>query len=360
MADIRLSQVTRSFGAFKAVDDITTVFPEGTVTCLLGPSGCGKTTLMRMIAGLETPTSGSIRFGERDVTQLPAGKRDVAMVFQYPVMYPTCSVIENIELPLRRDRSLSAAECRRRADEVLEVLQLGAERHAHIRDLDIGTRQKVAVGRAIARRCDVILFDEPTTNVEVHAKLALIRAFKEFRARLRQTVIYVTHDQTEAMTLADQIALMQSGRISQCAPPHVMYDKPESSFGGWFLGNPGMNFVAPRSREGARLSFDVLPGALALPPATTGEVSLGIRPEHVDVLPAPTAETVAARILRSSITIGGQNLLSLVVGETRLKVKTPPGLPPEDGATVFLRCPLEHTVFFVDGLRLPEPVQRAV
>jgi hypothetical protein len=104
----------------------------------------------------------------------------------------------------------------------------------------------------------------------------------------------------------------------------------------------------------------VLPGALALPPATTGEVSLGIRPEHVDVLPAPTADTVAARILRSSITIGGQNLLSLVVGETRLKVKTPPGLPPEDGATVFLRCPLEHTVFFVDGLRLPEPVQRAV
>jgi len=359
MPDIRLSHITRSFGAFKAVDDITTVFPEGTVTCLLGPSGCGKTTLMRMIAGLETPTTGSINFGDRDVTQLAAGQRDVAMVFQYPVMYPTCSVIENIELPLRRDRSLSAAECRRRADEVLEVLQLGADRHAHIRDLDIGTRQKVAVGRAIARRCDVILFDEPTTNVEVHAKLALIRAFKEFRARLRQTVIYVTHDQTEAMTLADQIALMQSGRISQCAAPHVMYDKPESRFGGWFLGNPGMNFLAPRNREGATLRFDVLPGALALPAATTGEVSLGIRPEHVDVLPAPTAETVPARILRSSITIGGQNLLSLVVGETRLKAKTAPGIPPEDGATVFVRCPLEHAVFFVDGLRLPEAVQRA-
>jgi ABC-type sugar transport system ATPase subunit len=360
MPDIRLSHVTRAFAAFKAVDDITTVFPEGTVTCLLGPSGCGKTTLMRMIAGLETPTGGSISFGERDVTHLSAAKRNVAMVFQYPVMYRTCSVIENIELPLRRDRALSPAECRRRAEEVLDVLQLTGERHSHIGDLDIGTRQKVAVGRAIARQCDVILFDEPTTNVEVHAKLALIRAFKEFRARLKQTVIYVTHDQTEAMTLADQIALMQSGRISQCAPPHVMYDRPESRFGGWFLGNPGMNFLAPSSRSGHTLRFDVWPGPLTLPGGATGDVSLGIRPEHIDIMPAATADAVPARILRSSITIGGQNLLSLAVGETRLKAKTPPGAPPEDGSTVFIRCRLEHAVFFNDGLRVPEAVQRAV
>jgi ABC-type sugar transport system ATPase subunit len=360
MPDIRLTGVSRVFGAFKAVDDITTVFPEGTVTCLLGPSGCGKTTLMRMIAGLEMPTAGSIRFGDREVTHLSPAKRDIAMVFQYPVMYRTCSVIENIELPLRRDRALSAAECRRRAEEVLEVLQLAAERHSHIGDLDIGTRQKVAVGRAIARQCDVILFDEPTTNVEVHAKLALIRAFKEFRARLRQTVIYVTHDQTEAMTLADQIALMQSGRISQCAPPHVMYDRPESRFGGWFLGNPGMNFLAPSSRNGCALRFDVLPGALTLPAAASGEVSLGIRPEHIEVLPEAAADAVPARILRSSITIGGQNLLSLSVGESRVKVKTVPGTPPADGSTVFIRCRLEHAVFFNDGLRVPEAVQRAV
>jgi ABC-type sugar transport system ATPase subunit len=360
MPDIRLTHVSRTFGAFKAVDDITTVFPEGTVTCLLGPSGCGKTTLMRMIAGLETVTTGSIKFGDREVTHLAPGKRDVAMVFQYPVMYRTCSVTENIELPLRRDRSLSPAECRRRAEEVLEVLQLSGERHRHIGDLDIGTRQKVAVGRAIARQCDVILFDEPTTNVEVHAKLALIRAFKEFRARLKQTVIYVTHDQTEAMTLADQIALMQAGRISQCAPPHVMYDQPESRFGGWFLGNPGMNFLIPRSRDAGSLRFDILPQALAYSAASTGEVSLGIRPEHVEVLPQAAADTVPAQVVRSSITIGGQNLISLAVGETRLKAKTAPGLPPEDGATVFIRCRLEHAVFFNDGLRSPEAVRRAI
>jgi ABC-type sugar transport system ATPase subunit len=359
MPDIRLTHVTRAFGAFKAVDDITTVFPEGTVTCLLGPSGCGKTTLMRMIAGLEMPSHGSIKFGEREVTHLAAAKRDVAMVFQYPVMYRTLSVIENIELPLRRDRSLSASEIRRRADEVLEVLHLSAERGRHIGDLDVGTRQKVAVGRAIARQCDVILFDEPTTNVEVHAKLALIRAFKEFRARLKQTVIYVTHDQTEAMTLADQIALMQSGRISQCAPPHVMYDRPESRFGGWFLGNPGMNFLTPRGRDGRGLQFDVLSSPLAAPVDADGELSLGIRPEHVDVLSEPAEDTVPARILRSSITIGGQHLLSLAVGETRLKAKTAPGAPPGDGSTVFIRCRLEHMVLFNDGLRLSGPVCRA-
>jgi ABC-type sugar transport system ATPase subunit len=357
MPDIRLTHLSRAFGSFKAVDDITAVFAEGTVTCLLGPSGCGKTTLMRMIAGLEMPTSGSVKFGERDVTHLAPRRRDVAMVFQYPVMYRTCSVIENIELPLQRDRSLSAAERRRRADEVLEVLQLSGERNRHIGDLDVGTRQKVAVGRAIARRCDVILFDEPTTNVEVHAKLALIRAFKEFRARLRQTVIYVTHDQTEAMTLADQIALMQSGRISQCTAPRIMYEKPESRFGGWFLGNPGMNFLVPRGGEAGGLRFDVLPRPLERPAAAAGELSLGIRPEHIEVLSVASEDTVPARVLRSSITIGGQNLLSLAVGEARLKAKTAPGAPQADGATVLIRCPLEHAVFFNDGQRLPQAVR---
>jgi ABC-type sugar transport system ATPase subunit len=360
MPDIRLNQVSRVFGAFKAVDEITTVFAEGTVTCLLGPSGCGKTTLMRMIAGLEMPSTGSIQFGDREVTHLAPGKRNVAMVFQYPVMYRTCSVIENIELPLRRDRGLAPAEVRRRAEEVLEVLQLGQDRDRHIDDLDIGTRQKVAVGRAIARQCDVILFDEPTTNVEVHAKLALIRAFKEFRARLKQTVIYVTHDQAEAMTLADQIALMQSGRISQCAPPHIMYDQPESRFGGWFLGNPGMNFLTPSGGAAGALHFDVLPRPLAYANGAAGEISLGIRPEYVEVLPQPAVDTVAARVIRSCITIGGQVLVSLAVGETRLKAKTPPGQPPQDGATVFIRCRLEHAVFFNGDLRSPEVVRQVV
>ena len=354
MPDIKLTHLTRRFGSLLAVNDITTVFPEGTVTCLLGPSGCGKTTLMRMIAGLEMPSTGRIAFGSRDVTDLPANRRDVAMVFQYPVMYRTCSVQENVELPLRHDRGLSAAERRRRVDEVLDVLQLTDLRSRHIGDLDAGTRQKVAVGRAIARRCDVILFDEPTTNVEVHAKLALIRAFKEFRTRLRQTIIYVTHDQTEAMTLADQIALMQGGVISQCAEPRVLYDEPETEFGGWFLGSPGMNFLAPRQSTDGVIGFDVFPRPLLRPPGETAALQAGIRPEYVRVSPQPGPDSVRARVVREAITTGGQYLLTLEAGGTRLKAKIDPAIGKRIATQVFIDCPLQHVVFFRAGARLPE------
>ena len=354
MPDIQLANLTRTFGSMVAVNDVTTVFPEGTVTCLLGPSGCGKTTLMRMIAGLETPSAGSVAFGGRDVTHLSPSRRDVGMVFQYPVMYRTRSVAENIALPLQRDRTLSAAERRARVEEVLDVLQLGGQRDSHIGDLDSGTRQKVAVGRAIARRCDVILFDEPTTNVEVHAKLALIRAFKEFRTRLRQTIIYVTHDQTEAMTLADQIALMEAGRISQCSAPREMYERPESRFGGWFLGNPGMNFVAPRGQRDGGVAFDVFARPLALPSGGLDGMEAGIRPEYVQVSSAPAPDAVQGRVLRSSITTAGQYLVSLAVADTRLVAKVDAQSGPGIQGDVFVRCPLQHVVLFRNGWRVPE------
>ena len=330
-------------------------FPEGSVTCLLGPSGCGKTTLMRMVAGLETPSAGRVWFGARDVTRLPPRRRDVGMVFQYPVMYRPLSVQENIALALRSEGKLSAAQRRDRLEEVLGVLALTACRDQHIGELDSGTRQKVAVGRAIARSCDVILFDEPTTNVEVNAKLQLIRAFKQFRQRFRQTIIYVTHDQTEAMTLADQIALMQDGRISQCTAPRTLYEQPDTEFGGWFLGSPGMNFVPPSGERAGGLVFDVLPAPIAAPDGGSSGLRLGIRPEYVRVLPAGSrGGAVRARVLRRSITIGGQWLLSLAVGETRLKAKLPADQVHRIADEVAIECPLEHAVFFRAGARLPD------
>lgn len=350
MADITLRGLTRVFGGVAAVRDINETFPEGSVTCLLGPSGCGKTTLMRMIAGLETPSAGQILFGGRDVTGLSPRQRNVAMVFQYPVMYRTLTVEENIALPLGRDRGLTPAERSRRVEEVLDVLQLRALRRGRMEELDVGTRQRVAVGRSIARRCDVILFDEPTTNVEVHAKLQLIRAFKEFRRQLRQTIIYVTHDQTEAMTLADQIALMQAGVISQCAPPRALYETPESEFGGWFLGNPGMNFLSGRdTAEGVR--FDVLAEALPVPGGAEG-LRLGIRAERVAVLPPGTPGTLPARIERRFITIGGQYLLTLRVGETLIRARAPASLAQELGEAAGIHCPATHLAFFRDGARI--------
>ena len=339
MPDIHLDRLTRKFGSGTAVDDVSMVFEEGTVTCLLGPSGCGKTTLMRMIAGLETPTVGRIRFGARDVTRQSARARGVAMVFQYPVMYRTLSVAQNIELPLRRDRGLSAAERGRRVDEVLDVLDLGAQRGLRIGSLDMGARQKVAVGRAIARRCDVVLFDEPTTNVEVHAKLQLIRAFKEFRRRLRQTIVYVTHDQTEAMTLADKIALMQAGVLSQCAPPRTLYDEPDSEFGGWFLGSPGMNFVDVAALPAMFADLGAPPGVRA-----------GIRPEYVRVHAQAGPGRVEACITGDCITTGGQHLLTLKMGGTELKAKVAAG--SAFGGTVHVECPAEHVVLFQGGERV--------
>ena len=164
MADVRVEGLRREFGSLVAVKDVSFVFPEEAVTCLLGPSGCGKTTLLRMIAGLERPSAGAIRFGDRDVTALAARQRDVAMVFQYPVMYRTLNVTENIELPLANDRTVTPAERRRRVEEAIDILELGDVRRLHIDRIDLGARQKVAMGRAIARRAAVTLFDEPTTT----------------------------------------------------------------------------------------------------------------------------------------------------------------------------------------------------
>ncbi len=356
MPDIVIENLTRRFGGTAAVDAISATFAEGSVTCLLGPSGCGKTTLMRMIAGLETPSSGRIRFGERDVTRLSPGRRNVAMVFQYPVMYRTLSVEQNIALAMQHDGTTPDVR-RQRLDEVLAVLGLESQRSWRIDRLDSGTRQRVAVGRAIARSCDVILFDEPTTNVEVHAKLELIRAFNLFRTRMRQTIVYVTHDQTEAMTLADQIALMQAGRITQCAPPRTLYEQPENEFGGWFLGTPGMNFVAPSAEHDGALRFDILGAAVRRPQGASTGLRVGIRPERARIGPPEEAGGVAAAVLRRSITIGGQYLLLLRAGETRLRVRADADAGRRLPDQVSLHCPLRHLAFFRDGVRLHEQPQ---
>jgi len=244
MYDIRLENVTKKFADFTAVDNISFTIPKSSVTVLLGPSGCGKTTLMRMIAGLETPTSGKVFFGEHEVTNVPTKRRNIGMVFQYPVIYRGTSVRKNLELPLLSEK-LSKAELDKRIDEVAEILDLTSVLKRQVEELDNGTRQKIAVGREVARQPRIILFDEPITNIDLTSKLELKRSMKELFGRLQQTIVYVTHDQTEAMTLADQIALMQDGVITQSDSPKEIYEKPNSQFAGWFLGNPGMNFVPP-------------------------------------------------------------------------------------------------------------------
>jgi ABC-type sugar transport system ATPase subunit len=360
MAEIRVERLRKAWGPVVALDDVDFRFPESQVTCLLGPSGCGKTTLMRIVAGLERPTSGEVYFGDRRVTPLPPRKRDIGMVFQYPVVYRGISVYRNIELPLL-ELKLSKADRAARIAEVVEILGLGPSLDKDITRLDNGTRQKVAVARAVARQPRIILFDEPITNVDTAAKLQLKRAFKELTRRLSQTIVYVTHDQTEAMTLADQIALMRDGRIVQCDAPRALYNHPADRFGGWFLGNPGMNFFEATidgDAERARLVSPLFAAPIAtrgLPSGSGGGVTVGIRPEHVSVSPERRPGAVPATPLRTAITIGGQRLLTLRAGDQTCKAK----ISPDDhaaisgGGDVWVTLPLSRVVLFdASGQRL--------
>ena len=355
MATITVDRVTKQFGRFTAVADMDIRFADAEVTCLLGPSGCGKTTLMRMIAGLERPTSGRILFGDRDVTALPTATRNIGMVFQYPVMYPTLSVAENIALPLKQDRALSAGERDRRVDEMLDVLDMQGMGKSLIGDLDLGNRQKVAVGRAIARRSAIVLFDEPTTNVEVNAKLQLIRAIKLVIQRTRQTIVYVTHDQTEAMTLADRIALMFGGKIVQYDTPARLYDEPLTEFGGWFLGSPGMNFVAAEVRDG-RITAPILAEPLPVPATLTtiGKVSLGVRPEWIGLHGTAQPGSVPGILRDRTVGIAGRYVTKVSIGAVDVKVKTDGRPPVPIGGTVHLTPDRHRIMLYVNGTRSGE------
>jgi ABC-type sugar transport system ATPase subunit len=369
MAEIRVERLTKTFGALHAVDDVSFTFPNGQVTCLLGPSGCGKTTLMRIIAGLETQTAGSVYFGERDVSSLPPSKRNIGMVFQYPVVYRGLSVYRNIELPLQ-STPLSKPERTQRVEDAIKLMGLSASAHLDVSKLDNGTRQKVSVAREVARQPQFILFDEPITNVDAASKLQLKRSLKELTRRLSQTIVYVTHDQTEAMTLADQIALMEEGRIVQCAPPRELYNHPYDRFGGWFLGNPGMVFFDAELASGGStrlLRSPLFPGPVAVDgaAAAAADVTIGIRPEHIRVSSSPAPGSVPAQLIRKTVQIGGQYLVALSVeglGDRGFKAKVAPStgerLPASGPVNVEL--PLVHvTLFGPDSNRIAASLRPA-
>ncbi len=316
MTEIRLDQLRKAFvGGVVACDDLTLTLKAGTTTCLLGPSGCGKTTLMRLIAGLEAPTSGRVFFGERDVTSSMTRARNLGMVFQYPVVYQGTTIRQNIALPLKHEK-MTSSQRTARVDDVLERLGLEGIADMSVSRLDNATRQKVAVARAIARSAPVVLFDEPITNVDINAKLQLKRVLKELFTTLDQTVIYVTHDQTEAMTLADNIALMKDGRVDQLATPRELYSTSASVFAGWFLGHPGMNFL--RRNEARQLV-----GSLA-PPSTRDEIAtIGFRPEDVRVRIDAADGWNVSTVEHVALVTGGQHLATLRCAGQMIKAKLP-------------------------------------
>jgi ABC-type sugar transport system ATPase subunit len=251
---------------------------------------------------------------------------------------------------------LNETERKRRIDQVVEILNLQASLDNDITQLDNGTRQKVAVAREVARQPKIILFDEPITNVDAHSKLQLKRAFKELTRQLKQTIIYVTHDQTEAMTLADQIALMRDGKIVQCDAPRVLYNHPADRFGGWFLGNPGMNFfdVTIRRENGALgLVSPLFPAPVPLEGSEdSGAITLGIRPEHIRLSATPIPGAVEGTVVRKSITIGRQYLVAIKAGDQTFKAKVPTEVGQALAGEVWVELPLDRiTLFKEDGFR---------
>lgn len=339
MSRIELVSVTKHYGPVVASDAISAVFEESSLTCLLGPSGCGKTTLLRIIAGLEFPDSGQVLFDGEDVTDFSVGRRDIGMVFQYPVVYQGLTVYENLELPLLQGRrgKLPPAERREWIDQLLSILNLTTKANHVVDKLDNESRQKVAVGRAVVRRPKVVIFDEPVTNVAVDSKIEIQRGIKELSKEIGQTILYVTHDQTEAMTLADKIILLDSGSILESASPIEVYDNPKSTFGGHFLGSPGMNFIEAAiehidDNDASRMQVrcSALPEPLSIRVETShnqtanGAVTLGIRPEEVRVVEPNTPNSIHGQVKTAALSGGGRWFLDCIsAGGDKFKVLTP-------------------------------------
>jgi multiple sugar transport system ATP-binding protein len=277
MADISIDAVRKSFGALDALKEVSLDVREGEFVALLGPSGCGKTTLLRIVAGLETQSGGRVLIGGRDVSALPPRARGLAMVFQNYAVFPHLTVADNIAFGLRMARA-PAERVKRQVERAAALMHIEALLARYSAQLSGGQRQRVAVARALAVEPAVLLMDEPLSNLDALLRLEMRAELKSVLAAAGTTTLYVTHDQTEAMGLADRIAVMHEGRIVQIAPPVEVYRHPRTVFVGGFVGNPPMNFLRLAVTDGS-----VRLGELALPapPGGNGAVMLGIRPEDL-------------------------------------------------------------------------------
>src|SRR6478735_10925863 len=246
MAEIRVENLKKAFGEFVAVRESSFTIPDGSFFCLLGPSGCGKTTTLRMIAGLELPSSGSIFLGGEDVAFRRASERDIAFVFQLFALYPHMNVRKNIGFPLL-SQGMPKAEIRQRVEETARLLQIDHILDRSVSGLAGGDRQRVALGRAIVRRPKCFLMDEPLGTLDAEFRDVMVRELRELHLRIKATTVYVTHDQLEAMAMADKIAVMNRGVIEQFGTPQEIYDRPASMFVADFIGSPPMNFLTFRS-----------------------------------------------------------------------------------------------------------------
>jgi multiple sugar transport system ATP-binding protein len=345
MAQVTIQNLHKSFGPVDVIHGVDIDISDGEFVVLVGPSGCGKSTLLRMIAGLESVTAGAIRIGERVVNNLPPAERDIAMVFQSYALYPHKTVAANLAFALKL-RKIDPATVKKRVRETAEILGLTPYLDRYPRQLSGGQRQRVAMGRAIVRDPRVFLFDEPLSNLDAKLRLQMRTEIKELHQRLKTTTIFVTHDQIEAMTMADKIVVMDDGRIEQVGSPMELYDHPKNVFVAKFIGSPAMNLI-----QGTVVRSDGAPGVEAnghlLPVgaesgAGDGQaVIYGIRPEHLDI----ADDGFPARVSVVEPT-GSETLVFLRFGETDIVAVLRDWQDFEPGQTVHLRPRAERAHLF--------------
>ncbi|WP_104400428.1 ABC transporter ATP-binding protein [Vibrio penaeicida] len=342
MASVELKQLSKSWSTVTSVDNLNLNIRDREFLVLLGPSGCGKSTTMRMIAGLEKPSQGDILIDGKRVNELPPNERDLAMVFQSYALYPHKTVRNNIDFPLKV-QGLSKSRRNEMIDEVAKRVELDSLLDRKPAQLSGGQRQRVALARAIVRQPKLFLLDEPLSNLDAKLRSSMRAELKKLQHELAVTTIYVTHDQVEAMTLADRIVVINQGRIQQVGTPEEIYDKPQNTFVATFLGNPPMNII-PCDHINLCRSLTVPEGA----------VTLGIRPENIQLISDHNA------IIQATVTLtellGDSYLYTLSLKNRVIMVKTSRQMHVNTGETIGLGFSSEHTHWFDSAGERVEPI----
>jgi multiple sugar transport system ATP-binding protein len=340
MADIQIDRVRKDFGAVRALDEITLHVADGEFVALLGPSGCGKTTLLRIIAGLESQSGGRIVIGGRDLSDVPTRNRGLAMVFQNYAVFPHMSVYENIAFGLRM-QSADTARVEAQVKRAAELLHIEALLERYPAKLSGGQRQRVAVARALAVEPPVLLMDEPLSNLDALLRLEMRADLKAILQEAGTTTIYVTHDQTEAMGLADRIAVMHGGKIVQFDAPMAIYSRPQSTFVGGFVGSPPMNFIPVEAAGGeARL------GALTLPtPVRSGRILAGIRAEDFQLVERGRGLPFSVLVVEP---LGSHALLTGRIADQMIRVVAPPDTAHAAGEEIGL-APVAQRIVWMNA-----------
>jgi sn-glycerol 3-phosphate transport system ATP-binding protein len=348
-AEVTLADVSKRFGGVTALADVSLTVGRGEFCVVVGPSGCGKSTLLRVIAGLEPVSAGSVRIAGRDVTALPPRSRDVAFVFQSYALYPHLSVRDNLEFPLKV-RGVGTVERRRRVAEAAQLLGLGDLLERRPVALSGGQRQRVAMGRALIRRPAVFLFDEPLSNLDARLRERMRVELVELHRSVGTTTVYVTHDQTEAMTLGERVVVMSGGRVLQVGSPRELYDTPADTFVATFLGSPAMNILsAAVHHEGREATARLAGGALLPAPSALpdGDVELGVRAE--DLVPGVGPLRLTVKVVED---LGSDRLVHGDVGGQDVVVRLPEGEPaPKPGVERALTVRPGRAHWFVAGRR---------